>query len=84
VGLITGLVTGIVTWPLAPVRGVVWVAEQVAEEAERQWSDPALVRRELDEVDRRRRDGELTEEEAARLEEELVQRLIGSGGIAGG
>ena len=25
-----GLITGLLTWPLAPVRGVAWVAEQVA------------------------------------------------------
>jgi hypothetical protein len=75
-GLITGLVTGLVTWPLAPVRGALWVAEQVEREAERQWFDPLVVDRELDEVARRRRAGELSDDEADRLEEELVQRLI--------
>ena len=29
-----GLITGLLTLPLAPVRGVVWVAEQVQAEAE--------------------------------------------------
>jgi hypothetical protein len=75
-GLITGLVTGIVTWPLAPVRGTVWVAEQVLREAEREWYDPAMLQRELDEVAARRDAGELSDEEADRLEEELVQRLL--------
>jgi hypothetical protein len=75
-GLITGLVTGLVTWPLAPVRGALWVAEQVEREAERQWFDPLVIDRELDEVARRRRAGELSDDEADRLEEELVQRLI--------
>jgi hypothetical protein len=75
-GLITGLVTGIVTWPLAPVRGTVWVAEQVLREAERQWYDPALLQRELDDVAARRNAGDLTADEADRLEEELVQRLL--------
>jgi hypothetical protein len=75
-GLITGLVTGIVTWPLAPVRGTVWVADQVLREAERQWYDPALLQRELDDVAARRQSGDLTDEEADRLEEELVQRLL--------
>jgi hypothetical protein len=75
-GLISGLVTGIVTWPLAPVRGTVWVAEPVRREAERQWFDPANIQRELDVVAERRRAGELTDEEADLLEEELVQRLI--------
>ena len=75
-GLITGLVTGLVTWPLAPVRGTVWVAEQVQQEAERQWLDPANIQRELDLLAERRRAGEITDDEADLLEEELVQRLI--------
>jgi hypothetical protein len=76
VGLITGVVTGLVTWPLAPVRGVVWVAEQVRSEAERQFYDPAGIQQQLDDVAARRSAGDLTDEEADRLEEELVQRLI--------
>jgi Gas vesicle protein G len=75
-GLISGLLTGFVTWPLAPVRGTVWVAEQVLSEAERQWTDPVNIQHELDLVAERRSTGELTEEEADLLEEALVQRLI--------
>ena len=75
-GLITGVVTGLVTWPLAPVRGAVWVAEQVQAEAERQWYDPARIQRELDEVAARRAAGDLSDQDADLLEEELVQRLI--------
>jgi len=75
-GLISGLVTGVVTWPLAPVRGTLWVAEQVLQEAERQWYDPSTIQRELDGIASRRDAGDLTAEEADRLEEELVQRLL--------
>jgi hypothetical protein len=71
-----GLISGLFTWPLAPVRGVAWVAEQVLEEAERQWSDPAVVERALAEVDEKLAAGELTEDEAAELEEALVARLV--------
>jgi hypothetical protein len=76
VGLITSLVTGIVTWPLAPVRGAVWVADQVLSEAERQWYDPETVNRELDDVAARRASGELTAAEADRLEDDLIDRLM--------
>ena len=31
-----GLFTGLLTLPLAPVRGTVWIAEQLAAEAERE------------------------------------------------
>ena len=71
-----GLITGLFTWPVAPVRGVAWIADQVLEEAERQWADPAAVERALADVDARRQSGELSDEEAAELEEELVARLI--------
>ncbi|MBO9520831.1 MAG: gas vesicle protein GvpG [Nocardioidaceae bacterium] len=82
-GLISGLVTGVVTWPLAPVRGVVWVAEQIEQEAARQWTDPALVETELENVAARRAAGEISEAEAEELEEELVQRLLQRGGSDG-
>ena len=39
-----GLFTGLLTLPLAPVRGVVWVAEQVAQEADRQLYDEDRIR----------------------------------------
>jgi Gas vesicle protein G len=42
-----GLFTAIATLPLAPVRGVAWVAQQVAEEAERQLDSGDRIRQEL-------------------------------------
>ena len=74
-----GLISGLLTWPLAPVRGVAWIAEQVQAEAERQWSDPAVVQQELEELDALREAGLIDEEEASRREEELVQRLLAGG-----
>jgi len=71
-----GLFTGLLTLPLAPVRGTVWVAEQVLEQAEEEYYDPAKIRAQLDEVDRKRRDGELSDEEAMLMEDELVDRLL--------
>lgn len=71
-----GLISGLFTWPVAPVRALSWVAEQVLEEAERQWADPAAIDRALRDVDERRSAGEITEQEATELEEELVARLM--------
>jgi cytochrome c-type biogenesis protein CcmI len=71
-----GLFTGLLTLPLAPVRGVVWLAERIEEQAERQMYDPASVRRQLAEVDRARGAGELSDDEAAELEDELLSRLM--------
>jgi len=74
-----GLISGLLTLPLAPVRGVVWVAEQIQEEAERQWYDPATIHAALDNLDERRKAGLIPEDEADRLEEELVRRLMEGG-----
>lgn len=71
-----GLLSGLVTWPLAPVRGVVWIADQVLQEAERQYYDPARIRAELDEIDQLRREGSIDAEEADDREEELIARLM--------
>jgi hypothetical protein len=73
-----GLITGILTWPLAPVRGVAWIAEQVRQEAERQWLDPAAIQEALDDVQARRDAGLIDDAEADRLEDELIERLLAS------
>lgn len=73
-----GLITGLLTLPLAPVRGTIWVAEQVRQEAERQYYDPAAIRRQLENVDELRSLGEISEEEAEQMEDELVERLMES------
>lgn len=59
-----------------PVKGTIWVAEQLKEEAERQYYDPGAIRRQLEEVARARQDGRLTDEEATAMETELIQRLL--------
>ena len=71
-----GLVTGLLGLPLLPVRGVMWLAEQVLEQAEEQYYDPARIRAQLEQVDEARRTGELSEQECAEIENELLQRLM--------
>ena len=70
------MVTGLLGLPLAPVRGVMWLAEQVLEQAEEQFYDPARIRAQLEQVDEARRSGELSEEECVEIENELLQRLM--------
>ncbi len=67
-----GLFTGLLTLPLAPVRGVAWIGEQVAEQAERELDDDARIRRELAQLEMRHELGYLSDEEFARLEEEML------------
>ena len=71
-----GLVTGLLGLPLLPVRGVMWLAEQVLEQAEEQFYDPARIRAQLEQVDEARRSGDLSEEECVEIENELLQRLM--------
>lgn len=78
-----GLLTGLLGLPLAPVRGAVWLAGRIQEQAEEQYYDPARIRAELDAVDEARRSGELTEEECAELENDLIARLMAGRGRAG-
>ena len=71
-----GLITGILGLPLAPLRGTVAAAEQVRRQAEREFYDPTAIRAQLEEVDRLRNEGSLTDDEATAWEDELVERLM--------
>jgi len=75
-----GLITGLLTLPLAPVRGTMWVAEQLLEEAERQLDDPVLQERRLAEAEAALEAGEITPEEFDRIEDDVVRRLMTRGG----
>ena len=71
-----GLISGIFTAPLAPIKGVVWIAEQVHDQAMRELYDPESIQRSLDQVQLDREMGVIDDEEADRREDELLERLI--------
>ena len=70
-----GLITGILTLPLAPLRGTLALAELLRDEAEAQLNDPDRIRRELEQVDELRRQGAIDEDEATAWEDALIERL---------
>ena len=70
-----GLLTGLLTLPLAPVRGTVWIAEQLAAEAERELRDERSPRRQLREAERQFELGAITVDEYESIEDELLARL---------
>ncbi|MCX5232771.1 gas vesicle protein GvpG [Streptomyces sp. NPDC006553] len=70
-----GLLTGLLTLPIAPVRAVVWAAQQVAEKAEDEYYDPAPVWRELADLERRLLNDEIDQDTFDRREDELIDRL---------
>jgi polyhydroxyalkanoate synthesis regulator phasin len=71
-----GLITGLLTLPLAPVRGVAWIAEVLAEEAEREMAEAESPQRALAEVEAARASGEISDEEARVLEDQLIDEAI--------
>jgi hypothetical protein len=75
-----GLISGLLTLPLAPVRGTVWIAEQILEQAEAEMGDEGAILAQLMEIDAARSAGELSEEEAAEAEDILLERLIAARG----
>ncbi|GAA2324348.1 gas vesicle protein GvpG [Streptomyces caniferus] len=70
-----GLITQILTLPAAPVRGTVWVLDQVLLTAEREYYDPAPVREELAALEQQLLDGSIEEDEFDAREDELLDRL---------
>lgn len=78
-----GLITGLLTLPLAPVRGTVWLAELIQAEAEKYEFDESAIMASLAELDALRESGELGEEELEEAENELLERLIAIRGLTG-
>lgn len=70
-----GLLSGLLTLPLAPVRGVGWVARQVTTAAERQYYDTSQVRAELARLERDLLAGRISEEEFDQREDELLDEM---------
>ncbi|MEV5475131.1 gas vesicle protein GvpG [Streptomyces sp. NPDC052207] len=70
-----GLFTALLTVPLAPVRGVVWVADQLAEAADREVNDPAAVRAQLADLNQALEDGQIDLAAFEREEDRLLDRL---------
>jgi len=66
----------LLTLPVSgPIKGVLWVAKKVAEQAEKEFYDEDAVRGKLLELELRYDLGEISEEEYNTLEEVLMERL---------
>jgi hypothetical protein len=70
-----GLFKELVLLPLAPVRGTAWVAEQIADEADRQLYDENQIKREMIQLEIDHHDGRISDKEREQMEEELLERL---------
>jgi len=71
-----GLLKALVRLPLAPVRGAVALAEQIQQQAEAEFYDPARIRAEIEAIAVQRHEHLISDEEADQREELLLQRLL--------
>jgi len=78
-----GLISGLLTLPLAPVRGTVWLAERIQEQAEQELYDEGAIQARLAEIEEARERGEIDEEEATLAEDALLERLIAARAMGG-
>jgi hypothetical protein len=78
-----GLISGLLTLPLAPVRGTVWLAERIQEQAEQELYDEGAIQARLAEIEEARERGEIDEEEATLAEDALLERLIAARSMRG-
>lgn len=78
-----GLITGLLTLPLAPVRGTVWIAERLQDQAEAELYDESAIRAGLLELEAAREGGQFEEEELAAAEDALIERLMEIRGFSG-
>lgn len=78
-----GLVTALLTAPLAPVRTVAWVAGRAAAAAEAERTDSDAIRAELRALVHDWERGLLTDEEFDRREDDLLDRLDAASALGG-
>jgi hypothetical protein len=78
-----GLLSLVLGLPLAPVRGVIKLGELVQRQVEEELYHPASARRELEEVERKRAEGELSEEEEAEAQQRVLSRMTTPPGTKG-
>lgn len=79
-----GLITSLLTLPLAPVRGTVWLAQIIQEEVEsRERLDEASILTALAQLEAAREEGHFSEAEIEEAEDELVEQLMTLRGVGG-
>ena len=74
-----GLFTAIVTWPLAPVRVVVNLAEIIQQRVDQEMNNPATTRRQLEELEEARERGEVSAEEEEQAQDAIIEAAIAPG-----
>jgi hypothetical protein len=71
-----GLIKELVLLPVAPLRFTVWVADKVADEADREQYSMGAGVQQIEEIEEAREKGELDEEEAEEREGEILDQQL--------
>jgi hypothetical protein len=79
-----GPVKALLMLPLAPVTGLRWVTGVLADEAARELAAQQSPERALAELDAKRANGEISDEDAEALEEQLTEQILSRHGLSGG
>jgi hypothetical protein len=76
---------GLLSWPLAPVTGVIKIAEVLQRQVDNEMHGRSTVRHQLEELEEARASGRISEEQELQGEREILDRTMGrpSGGDAG-
>jgi Gas vesicle protein G len=78
-----GLISGLLTLPLAPVRGTAWIAEQIRDQAVEELYGEEAIQAQLHQLAELHEAGEIDDEELVRSEDELLERLAAARGFGG-
>ena len=71
-----GLLMDLLTFPVTgPIKGLVWIAETIQDEAEKQFFSEEAIRAQLMELEMKFELGEISEEAYTEAETVLLQRL---------
>lgn len=60
---------------LAPIKGIIWLAEMIKEQAEKEFLDESKVQEELLNLQLQLDESKITEEEYKKQEQKLLERL---------
>jgi hypothetical protein len=71
-----GLFSAIAKLPLAPVYGVMSLAEVIQRQVEQELHNPANTRRQLEELDEARARGDLSPEEEREAQKEILETRV--------
>jgi cytochrome c-type biogenesis protein CcmH/NrfG len=74
-----GLWSGIAMLPLAPVRGVVRLAEVIQQQVDQELHNPARTRRQLEELEEARERGEISADEEKQVQKQILETRVKPG-----